>query len=96
VGRYAYGQRRRASRQAERIKFIRDLCGGRGADVVIECSGVPSCFADGLDFLSSPSKYLILGQTSAAEVPIVPNKKMDHNAVIIAAAPAISGTTSNA
>jgi threonine dehydrogenase-like Zn-dependent dehydrogenase len=69
--------------RGERIKYIRDLCGGRGADVVIECSGVPSCFADGLDFLASPSKYLILGQTSTTEVPIVPNKIMDHNAVII-------------
>ena len=67
----------------ERVKFIRDLCGGRGASLVIECSGVLSVFAEGFDLLSNPSKYLIIGQTSDKSVPIVPNKIMSHDAVVI-------------
>jgi L-iditol 2-dehydrogenase len=68
---------------AERVKFIRNLCGGRGAEVVIECSGVLSVFAEGFDVLANPSKYLIIGQTSDKSVPIVPNKIMHHNCCVI-------------
>ncbi len=68
---------------AERVKFIRNLCGGRGADVIIECSGVLPVFSENLDILANPSKYLIIGQTSDKSVPIVPNKLMDHNAIVI-------------
>jgi L-iditol 2-dehydrogenase len=67
----------------ERVKYLRDLCGGRGADVIIECSGVLSVFAENFDILSNPSKYLIIGQTSDGAVPIVPNKLQRHNAVVI-------------
>ena len=71
------------SDSAERVKYIRELCGGRGADVIIECSGVLSVFAENFDILSNPSKYLIIGQTSDKSVPIVPNKFQRHNAVVI-------------
>jgi D-arabinose 1-dehydrogenase-like Zn-dependent alcohol dehydrogenase len=68
---------------AERVKFMRDLCGGRGADVIIECSGSLSVFAENFDILGNPAKYLIIGQTSDNAVPIVPNKFQRHNAVVI-------------
>lgn len=68
---------------AARVKHIRELCGGRGADLIIECSGVTSVFAENFDILGNPSKYLIIGQTSSDSVPIVPNKLQNHNAVVI-------------
>lgn len=67
----------------ERVKRIRDLCGGRGADVVIECSGSLSVFAENLDILAFYGKYLIVGQTSDAATPIVPNKIQRKGAVVI-------------
>jgi Zn-dependent alcohol dehydrogenase len=48
----------------------------RGAEVIIECSGSLSVFAENFDILSKQSKYLIIGQTSDKSVPIVPNKIM--------------------
>ncbi|SHI12643.1 D-arabinose 1-dehydrogenase, Zn-dependent alcohol dehydrogenase family [Sporobacter termitidis DSM 10068] len=69
--------------EAERVKYIRGLCGGRGADVIIECSGVLSVFAENFKILANPSKYLIIGQTSDKSVPIVPNDIQHHNAVVI-------------
>jgi D-arabinose 1-dehydrogenase-like Zn-dependent alcohol dehydrogenase len=68
---------------AERVKYIRELCGGRGANIAIECSGVLSVFAEGFDVLARQSKYLIIGQTSDKSVPIVPNKIMEHNCYVI-------------
>lgn len=67
---------------AERVKHIRSLC-GRGADLIIECSGSLSVFAENLDILANPSKYLIIGQTSDKSVPVVPNKFMDKNCILI-------------
>ena len=68
---------------AERVKYIRDLCGGRGADVIVECSGVLSVFSENFAILSNPSKYLIIGQTSDKSVAMVPNDIQRHNAVVI-------------
>src|SRR2546428_1821754 len=37
--------------QPERLAFVRSLTHGRGADVVIECAGVPQAVPEGLDLL---------------------------------------------
>src|SRR5947208_6501433 len=37
--------------QPERLAFVRGLTHGRGADVVIECAGVPQAVPEGLDML---------------------------------------------
>lgn len=68
---------------AARVKYIRDLCGGRGANVVIECSGSTAVFAENLDVLATFGKYLIIGQTGDGAVPIVPNKIQHRNIVVI-------------
>lgn len=47
---------------------------GRGADVVIECAGVPSAVAESLDLARSNAQVLILGQyTDHGETPINPH-----------------------
>jgi len=68
---------------AEKIKYIRDLCDGRGADIVIECSGSLSVFAENLDLLAWYGKYVVIGQTSENEIPIAPNKIQRKSAVVI-------------
>ena len=68
---------------AERVQYLRDLCGGRGANVIIECSGSLPVFAENLDILAYYGKYLIVGQTSDQAVPIVPNKIQRKSAVVI-------------
>lgn len=53
----------RANRD-ERVKAIRELSGGNGADVVIETSGTPDSFVEGLDLLRIRGRYLVPGQYS--------------------------------
>jgi len=68
---------------AEKVKHIRDLCGGRGAEIVIECSGSLAVFAENLDLLAYYGKYLVVGQTSEDAVAVVPNKVQRKSAVVI-------------
>lgn len=45
----------------ERREAVRDLTDGRGADLVVECSGVAAAFEEGLDLVRAGGKYLIVG-----------------------------------
>lgn len=45
----------------ERLKRIRELTGSFGADVVLECVGLPQAVAEGMEFCRDGGKYLILG-----------------------------------
>jgi L-iditol 2-dehydrogenase len=46
---------------AARIQAVRDLTGGHGADVVLECVGHPSAFVEGVEMCRDGGKYLVLG-----------------------------------
>lgn len=47
----------------DRIQFVKELSLSKnGADVVLECSGVPSAFAEGAQFARDGGKYIIVGQ----------------------------------
>lgn len=46
---------------AKRLEAVRDLTGGYGADVVLECAGVPRAVAEGWDHCRDGGKYLIAG-----------------------------------
>jgi threonine dehydrogenase-like Zn-dependent dehydrogenase len=48
------------------------LTDGRGPEVVIEGSGVPAAFVEGLDMIQKGGRYLVMGQTSAATIPVAP------------------------
>jgi len=50
----------------ERAAMVRELSGGRGADVVIEATGVLSAFDEGMPLLALNGRYLILGLFSGA------------------------------
>ena len=45
----------------ERIKAVRDLTRGYGADVVLECVGHPSAVVEGMEMCRDGGKYLVLG-----------------------------------
>lgn len=57
---------------SDRKDMILDLTEGRGPNLVVECSGVPAAFNEGLDMLQKGGRYLVLGQTSAVTVPVSP------------------------
>lgn len=47
----------------DRIQFVKELSLSKhGADVVLECSGVPAAFAEGAQFARDGGKYIIVGQ----------------------------------
>jgi threonine dehydrogenase-like Zn-dependent dehydrogenase len=49
-----------------RIKAVRDLVGGYGADLVIDCSGHPSAGPEGIEFLRDGGTYVEMGQFTDA------------------------------
>ena len=44
-----------------RIKAVRELSGGYGADVVLECVGAPAAIVEGMEMCRDGGKYLVLG-----------------------------------
>lgn len=45
----------------DRIALVKELCGGYGADVVLECVGHPSAISEGMEMCRDGGKYLVLG-----------------------------------
>jgi threonine dehydrogenase-like Zn-dependent dehydrogenase len=45
----------------ERQAAVRELTRGYGADVVLECVGIPSAFVEGVEMCRDGGKYLVLG-----------------------------------
>ena len=43
---------------AERRQFVLDLTGGRGADMVVECAGVPSAVVEGIEMLRQGGTFV--------------------------------------
>jgi threonine dehydrogenase-like Zn-dependent dehydrogenase len=46
---------------AERLALVRKLTGGYGADVVLECVGIPQAVPEGMELCRDGGKYLVLG-----------------------------------
>jgi threonine dehydrogenase-like Zn-dependent dehydrogenase len=61
--------------QAERLQMVRDLTHGRGADMVIECAGVPEAVPEALEMLRIGGLLVEAGNFSdLGEVPISPHR----------------------
>jgi threonine dehydrogenase-like Zn-dependent dehydrogenase len=57
-----------------RRRVLAETPGGRGADVVLECAGVPSAVPEGFELARRNGRYLVLGQyTDRGTVPINPH-----------------------
>ncbi len=46
---------------AARLECVRQLTGGYGADVVLECVGMPNAVVEGMELCRDGGKYLVLG-----------------------------------
>jgi threonine dehydrogenase-like Zn-dependent dehydrogenase len=69
---------------AKRKEAILSLTNGRGPDIVVEASGVPSAVREGMDIVRKGGRYLIIGQSSfSAETPIIPGLIMLKHLQII-------------
>jgi 5-exo-hydroxycamphor dehydrogenase len=67
-----------------RIARVRQLCDGRGADVLIEAAGRLAAFAEGLELLAPNGRYLILGLwAGAGTVPVDPHVLYNNNLRIV-------------
>src|SRR5450755_2395720 len=61
--------------KAQRLQLVRDLTHGRGADMVIECAGVPQAFPEGLEMLRVSGLLVEVGNFSdLGEIPLSPHK----------------------
>jgi L-iditol 2-dehydrogenase len=61
--------------KAERLKLIKDLTQGRGADMVVECAGVPQAVPESLEMLRISGLLVEAGNFSdLGEVPISPHR----------------------
>lgn len=57
-----------------RIELVKQLTDGAGADVVIECTGVPRAVPEGMEMCRDGGKYLVLGHyCDAGTFPINPH-----------------------
>ena len=45
----------------QRIKYVQEMTEGRGADVVVECAGVPSAFLEGIEMLRQGGTFVEVG-----------------------------------
>ena len=50
----------------ERVRRVRDIVGGYGADLVMDCSGHPSAGPEGIEFLRDGGTYVEMGQFTDA------------------------------
>jgi threonine dehydrogenase-like Zn-dependent dehydrogenase len=55
--------------KAERHQRVLDATEGRGADVVIEVSGAPDAFPEGMVMLRPGGRYLVVGQVHGQSLP---------------------------
>jgi L-iditol 2-dehydrogenase len=59
---------------AERVARVRELTGGRGADVTIEATGVPAAVREGMQMTRDAGRLVVVGQyTDVGEVAINPH-----------------------
>ena len=66
-----------------RQEIVMEITQGRGARIVMECSGVPQAFNEGFGLLQKGGTYLIVGQTSPVAVEFMPFNFLLKNAVVI-------------
>jgi L-iditol 2-dehydrogenase len=65
-----------------RIDRIRELTQGRGADVVLELSGIPAAFGEGIAMLRRGGRYTIVGQVHSQSVQFNPSQFVLKHATV--------------
>jgi L-iditol 2-dehydrogenase len=60
--------------EPERLAAVRELTGGRGADVTIEATGVPAAVPEGMRLTRDAGRYVVVGQyTNAGDATFNPH-----------------------
>jgi L-iditol 2-dehydrogenase len=67
----------------ERLAFVQDATGGRGADVVFELSGARTAIGEGLQLAAVNGRYLVAGTVGGDEQPILGHLIARRNLTII-------------
>jgi D-arabinose 1-dehydrogenase-like Zn-dependent alcohol dehydrogenase len=68
-----------APQATDRVAWVRARTSGRGADVVIEATGNPAAFPEGLEMLRDAGRYVMVGQyTDAGDVPLNPHRHINR------------------
>ncbi|MDQ2633239.1 MAG: zinc-binding dehydrogenase [Pseudomonadota bacterium] len=68
--------------QQERVEYVRSLTEGRGADVIIECTGVAEAIPEGLEMARRGAVYLVAGVfADVGDVAINPHKHLLANQI---------------
>ena len=63
----------------DRVAWVRARTSGRGADVVIEATGNPAAFPEGLEMLRDAGRYVMVGQyTDAGDVSLNPHRHVNR------------------
>jgi len=67
---------------ADRVKLVKEMTNGLGAQVVVEASGFAPAFNEGMEYLALGGKYVVIGQSSARTIDFPPAKILEKYATI--------------
>jgi threonine dehydrogenase-like Zn-dependent dehydrogenase len=67
----------------ERLEIVQQHTGGRGADIVLEFTGVPAAFVEGLHLCRKGARYLIVGQLGEGKTEFAPSLIVKKNIHVI-------------
>jgi L-iditol 2-dehydrogenase len=56
----------------ERVELVREATDGRGASIVMEMSGAPGAFVEGVSMTARNGRYLVVGTLGGAPQPVLP------------------------
>jgi L-iditol 2-dehydrogenase len=72
----------------ERLELVRSATDGRGADLVVECAGVPEIIPEGIEMLRRGGTYVEAGVfVDKGEISINPHEHLNANGVRIVGTP---------
>jgi len=68
--------------KAQRVEAVRELTEGRGADLVVECTGVAEAIPEGMEMTRRGGAYFVAGvYADVGDVPINPHRHMLANQI---------------
>ena len=72
-----------ATTHEERAAKLREMTGGRGPDAVLEFTGFPGAFNEGLDLVRRGGRYLTVGQLGTGSTTFTPSTIVKKNIRVI-------------
>lgn len=70
---------------AARHELVMEHTHGRGADVIVEVSGAPAAFGEGMNMLRPGGRYLVIGQLHQETQPFNPSSIVGKHATLLGA-----------